>query len=136
MRVHVDDGAGAAAFVGGECDRWCRGYCRQPQQHLSAGKRCVLAHVVGLLETFAGGSPASSSGTPRVSGRNSRAQTMLTSVKPSGYQRPALISPRAATSAKALTGSNPPTQPTPMLYGTDSAVYRTCVGNSSTSVAA
>src|SRR6478609_3007949 len=136
MRMHVDDGRLAPAFFRAQGDRGDRGQCRKPQQHLSPRRACELIHGACLLETLVDGSPASSSGTPRVSGRNSSAQTMLNSVNTRGYSRPALMSPRAATSAKALTGSRPPTQPTPMLYGTESAVYRTCVGKSSTSAAA
>src|SRR6201986_3288809 len=52
--------------------------------------------------------------TSLVSGRKKKPTTTVIDAKMIGYQRPAKISPVAATIAKALAGNNPPNQPLPM----------------------
>ena len=62
---------------------------------------------------FAAYSPAKMSRS-LVSGRKIRPMTKVMSATTIGYQRPAKISPEAATMAKAVGGRKPPNQPLPI----------------------
>src|SRR5690606_35419286 len=84
MRMDVDDaGTARPARLGALQQRWRGGEGGQPEDHPAARELVGFLHV-WLLAAVTVFGRASCRGTPRVSGRKSSAQTMLTSVNASG----------------------------------------------------
>src|SRR5262249_35080079 len=94
--------------------------------HDSRQERCGASHVTGCASHCATSTPWPSTSPQirwlRVSGSANIPTTTVSNATPIGNHRPASGLPVAATIDVAMTGVNPPNQPFPKWYGSDSEV--------------